>query len=325
MRIVFMGTPAFAAASLEALLLHDRFEIAGVVTQPDRPKGRGMALQPSEVKVVATRAGLPLWQPERVADAQFLEIFAQLDPDVVVVVAFGQKIPAPILFGPKYGCINVHGSLLPKYRGAAPIQWSILNGDSDAGVTTMYMDEGWDTGDIIYQQQLTINPDENFADLYQRMAALGGELLVKTLQDVAAGTAPRIRQDNRFATLAPKLKPELERIDWTGSARSIHNLIRVLAPAPGAETFLNDERLKIVESRLAQDQEQETAFPAERPGQIVRIAKEAGIIVAAGDNCQLIITKVHPVGKKVMTATDFANGRRLKPGMVFGKKDTITT
>ena len=157
------------------------------------------------------------------------------------------------------------------------------------------------------------------------MAALGGELLVKTLQDVAAGTAPRIRQDNRFATLAPKLKPELERIDWTGSARSIHNLIRVLAPAPGAETFLNDERLKIVESRLAQDQEQETASPAGRPGQIVRIAKEAGIVVAAGDNCQLIITKVHPVGKKVMTATDFANGRRLKPGMVFGKKDTITT
>jgi methionyl-tRNA formyltransferase len=319
MRVLFMGTPAFAAASLEALLHSGSFDIAGVVTQPDRPKGRGMTLQPSEVKLVSIQAGLPLWQPSRVADAEFMEIFEQINPDVVVVVAFGQKIPDAILFGPRFGCINVHGSLLPKYRGAAPIQWSILNGDASTGITTMYMDQGWDTGDIIYQETLAIAPDEDFASLYQRMARLGGELLVKTLQDVSAGIAPRIPQDSTLATLAPKIKSDLEKIDWTCPGKSIYNGIRVFAPSPGAETFLNQERLKII---AAVPQEFHAASEPAKPGEVLQISKE-GIVVATGDTTSLCLTKVQPLGKKVMSANDFANGRRLKPGMIFGKKDYI--
>lgn len=174
LRILFMGTPQFAAVSLNALL-GSGHEIIGVVTQPDRPKGRGMEVQASEVKMVALAAGLPLWQPEKLDTPEFIQLFRQLQPQAVVVVAFGQKIPGPVLFEPEYGCINVHGSLLPQYRGAAPIQWSVLNGDAMAGVTTMYMDEGWDTGDLIYQAETPVDPDENFASLYIRLAALGRE------------------------------------------------------------------------------------------------------------------------------------------------------
>jgi methionyl-tRNA formyltransferase len=315
LRILFMGTPEFAAMSLKALI-DRRLEIVGVVTQPDRPSGRGMELKPSEVKKIALRHQLALWQPEKVSSSEFIAIFHQLQPALVVVVAFGQKIPAPILFEPKFGCINVHGSLLPSYRGAAPIQWSILNGDATAGVTTMYMDEGWDTGDLIYQSAIPVGPDENFGSLYQRLAQSGGELLIKTIRDIEAGSAPRIPQNHSLATVAPKLKPEWEEIRWNESARRIHNIVRVFTPVPGAETYFGAERLKIFETRIG---DFETASSGQ-PGTILQIIKKRGILVATGDQ-PLLITRLQPAGKKPMAAIDYANGRRLAPGMILGRNE----
>jgi methionyl-tRNA formyltransferase len=315
LRILFMGTPEFAAVSLQALI-DAGHEIIGVVTQPDRPRGRGLKLKPSAVKQLASRYQLPLWQPERVNTPEFLALFRQLQPAVVTVVAFGQKIPAPLLVETEFGCINVHGSLLPRYRGAAPIQWTILNGDTTAGVTTMYMDEGWDTGDIIYQTATLVSPEENCGDLYRKLADLGGALLMKTLAAVAAGTAPRLLQDPTAASLAPKLRPEWQTVNWTEPAGRIHNIVRVWAPTPGAETYWGAERLKILKTSLDVSAPAETASAA--PGTILEIAKKHGILVATGTK-SLWLLELQPTGKKVMTAIDYANGRRLVPGMVFGK------
>lgn len=313
MRILFMGTPRFAAVSL-CNLIAEQFKIIGVITQPDRPKGRGMGLKSPEVKEVALEYHLPVWQPEKVTAPDFMDVFHQLQPSLVVVVAFGQKIPKEILFEPQFGCINIHGSLLPKYRGAAPIQWSILNGDPEAGVTTMYMDEGWDTGDIIYQESTPVGQEENFGGLYQRLAEMGGKLLVKTLRDIEAGMAPRIPQDHTLATAAPKMKPEQQEIDWQKPAFMIHNQVRAFTPTPGAETIFIQERLKIIETKL---------FPISHPkhaapGEIVQIIKNEGIAVGAGDR-PVLITQLQPTGKRVMSAIEFANGRRLKEGMFFGE------
>lgn len=313
MRILFMGTPEFAAVSLKALLQAGH-EICGVVTQPDRPSGRGMTLKPSEVKQVALEQRLPLWQPEKVDTPEFIALFRDLQPQVVVVVAFGQKIPAPILFEPKFGCINVHGSILPQYRGAAPIQWSVLNGDHTAGVTVMYMDEGWDTGDIITQATLPVSPADNFGEVYRKLAELGGTLLAQTLTAVADGVAPRIPQDATLATKAPKLKPELKLLNWSEAAERIHNVVRVFAPAPGAETYCGAERLKILKTSIGEIIP-ETIMT---PGTILQIVKKQGILVATGTQ-PLWIHEVQPNGKKAMAATDFANGRHLVPGMVFGQ------
>ena len=311
-----MGTPEFAAVSLR-YLLDEKFEVIGVVTQPDRPKGRGLELVPSAVKTLAQQFDLPLWQPAKVDSPEFLEIFRQLNPDLVVVVAFGQKISATILFEPKFGCINVHGSLLPQYRGAAPIMWSLLKGDLQSGVTVMYMDEGWDTGDLISQASLTIDPDENFGSLYARLAVLGGESLVKTIPQILSGTADRQKQNNDLATTAFKLKPGQQEIDWTQSAQKIHNLVRALAPAPGAETYLNNERYKILETKLV-DSTNFTYCPCGGSGAIQQIVKKQGILVATGDQ-PILITQMQPIGKRVMSAFECSNGRCLKEGMHFCK------
>jgi methionyl-tRNA formyltransferase len=311
LRILFMGTPEFAALSLQALLQSGR-EICGVVTQPDRPGGRGLELKPSAVKQVALAQQLPLWQPEKVNTPEFIALFRQLRPTVVVVVAFGQKIPAPILFEPELGCINVHGSLLPRYRGAAPIQWAVLNGDPTAGVTTMYMDEGWDTGDIIAQAAIAVNFEENFGELYHRLADLGGALLTTTLTALEDRTAPRIPQNPAIATGAPKLKPELKVINWVEPAERIHNVVRVWAPAPGAETYLATERLKIIKTSISEVVPETAAAP----GTILQIGKKQGILVATGTQ-PLWLREVQPVGKKLMTAAAYANGRHLVPGMAF--------
>jgi methionyl-tRNA formyltransferase len=306
-----MGTPEFAAVSLAALFRSGR-EICGVVTQPDRPRGRGLELKPSAVKQVALQYQLPLWQPEKVSAPEFIALFRQLQPSVVVVVAFGQKIPAAMLFEPEFGCINVHGSLLPQYRGAAPIQWSVLNGDATAGVTTMYLDEGWDTGDIIAQMAAPVSSAENFGELYHKLANLGGELLVTTLAALEDRTASRTPQNSAFASAAPKLKSELKVINWADSAERIHNVVRVFAPAPGAETYWGSERLKIIKTSVGE------AVPetAAAPGTILQIVKKQGILVATPTQT-LWVHELQPAGKKLMTATDYANGRRLVPGMVF--------
>jgi methionyl-tRNA formyltransferase len=308
-----MGTPEFAAVSLQALI-QDGHEICAVVTQPDRPAGRGLTLKPSAVKQVAVAKQLPIWQPEKVNTPEFIALFRQLQPAVVAVVAFGQKIPAPILFEPEFGCINVHGSLLPQYRGAAPIQWTVLNGDATAGVTVMYMDEGWDTGDIIAREAIPVSPAENFGEVYRKLAEIGGSLLVRTLVAIQQGTASRIPQNAAAATKAPKLKPELKLINWADAAARIHNIVRVFAPTPGAETYWGAERFKILTTTIGATRLETAASP----GTILQLDKKQGILVATGGKQSLWVQKLQPTGKKAMTATDFANGRHLVPGMIFG-------
>lgn len=312
LQILFMGAPEFAAVSLNHLISANHC-IIGVVTQPDRPKGRGMALQSTPVKVLALQNGLQVWQPQQVDSEDFLTIYRQLRPDLVVVVAFGQKIPSEILNDPKYGCINVHGSLLPKYRGADPIRRALLNGDPVTGITTMYMNEGWDTGDIILQEELEVGVDENFQSLYCRLAELGGRLLVQTIEALLAGKAPRIPQDERLASKAFKIKPEQYRINWEEPAKKIHNLVRALAPSPGAETYFNNERLKILETRMIDPAECNIIKDC-GPGGILRIIRNKGLLVSTGDG-PLLITKMQPAGKRVMTANECANGRCIKEGM----------
>ena len=242
MKIVFMGTPDFARDSLEAIYKAGH-EILGVVTNPDKPKGRGMKMIPSPVKEFALEKNLKIYQPEKVKNnIEFFEELKKLNPDVICVVAYGKILPKEVLDIPKYGCINVHGSLLPKYRGAAPIQWAVLNGDKLTGITTMYMDEGMDTGDMILKEEVTIGENETTGELWERLSKIGGNLLVETLKRIEDGTASRKKQGENF-TLAPMLDKSIAKIDWDNqTAEQIKNLVRGLNPIMGA--FLDGKKLK---------------------------------------------------------------------------------
>ena len=247
MKIVFMGTPDFAKESLEAVY-NAKHEIIGVVTNPDKPKGRGMKMIASPVKQFAEENGLKVYQPIKVRNnEEFIEEIKALEPDVICVVAYGKILPKEILDIPKLGCINVHGSLLPQYRGAAPIQWAVLNGDKKTGITTMYMDVGMDTGDMILKEEVEIGDDETTGELWDRLSKIGGELLVKTLEQIENGTAPRIKQGEDF-TVAPMLDKQMAKIDWNEkTASEIKNLVRGLNPIMGAYTFLNGKKIKFMQ------------------------------------------------------------------------------
>ena len=255
MKIIFMGTPDFARDSLEAVY-NAGYEIIGVVTNPDRPKGRGMKMIPSSVKEFALEKELKIYQPEKVKNnIEFIDEIKSLNPDVICVVAYGKILPEEILNIPKLGCINVHGSLLPKYRGAAPIQWAILNGDKETGVTTMYMDKGMDTGDMILKEKVTIGEDETTGELWNRLSKIGGELLVKTLEQIEARTAPREKQGEDY-TMAPMLNKDMAKIDWENkSAIEIKNLVRGLNPIMGAYTFWNGKKIKFWKVDIAKENE----------------------------------------------------------------------
>ncbi len=255
MKVVFMGTPDFAKESLEAIY-NAGYEVAGVVTNPDRPKGRGMKLIPSPVKEFALDKGLNVYQPEKVKNnLEFIDIIKDLEPDIICVVAYGKILPKEILEIPKYGCINVHASLLPKYRGAAPIQWAVLNGDKETGVTTMYMDEGMDTGDMILKETVSIGEDETTGELWNRLSKIGGNILVKTLRNIENGSAPREKQGNDF-TMAPMLDKKMAKIDWESqSADQIKNLVRGLNPIMGAYAFLNEKKIKFWKVDIANNTE----------------------------------------------------------------------
>ena len=255
MKIIFMGTPDFARDSLEAVY-NAGYEIIGVVTNPDRPKGRGMKMIPSPVKEFALEKELKIYQPEKVKNnIEFIDEIKSLNPDVICVVAYGKILPEEILNIPKLGCINVHGSLLPKYRGAAPIQWAILNGDKETGVTTMYMDKGMDTGDMILKEKVTIGEDETTGELWDRLSKIGGELLVKTLEQIEDRTAPREKQGEDY-TMAPMLNKEMAKIDWENkSAIEIKNLVRGLNPIMGAYTFWNGKKIKLWKVDIAKENE----------------------------------------------------------------------
>ncbi|HOB39724.1 methionyl-tRNA formyltransferase [Candidatus Darwinibacter acetoxidans] len=307
MRILFMGTPEFAVPSLKALAAEH--ELVGVVTQPDRRAGRGQRLVQSPVKVVALELGLPIFQPERISDPQVMEDLEGLGAELFVVVAFGQKIPDRLLAAPKYGCINVHSSLLPKYRGAAPINAAIKNGDTVTGVTTMYLGSGWDDGDIILQAEEPIYPRDTAGALHDRLMVKGAGLLLETVRQIAQGTAPRIPQDHSQASYAFKLKKEDAKVEFHRTAWELDRLIRAMNPWPVAWAEIKGETVRIWE-----------AWPgsgAGSPGEILSFSEE-GLLVACGAG-SLYLQKLQRPGGKILSGLDFANGLRLRVGEILSR------
>lgn len=306
MRIVFMGTPDFAVPSLEALLKSDD-QVVGVVTQPDRPKGRGQEVIASPVKVVCQREGIPVLQPLKMKDPAFLDALRQWAPDVIAVTAFGRILPLVILSLPPQGCINVHGSLLPKYRGAGPVQWAIIRGERETGITTMFMAEGMDTGDMLLRETVDIRPDDTAGTLAPRLAEVGGRLLVETLRRLKAGRLTPERQDDAQATMAPLLKKEDGVIDWTLPAGDIANRVRGLSPWPGAYTFLNGERWTLWRVQASG----ESAGAA--PGTVIKVAKDR-IDVATGQGT-ICIMEIQPSNSRRMTVAQYVAGHRVAEGL----------
>lgn len=307
-RILFMGTPDFAEATLQALL-DGPDSVVAVVTQPDRPKGRGKKLTPPPVKVLAQQAGLPVLQPTKIKTQEFRDELARFEPDVIVVAAYGRILPPAILNLAPHGCINVHGSLLPAHRGAAPIQWSVINGDPETGVTIMQMDEGMDTGDILLKAAITPAENETAGTLYPKLAELGGKTLLTALDLLREGKLAATPQDDAFATTAPMLKKEDGVIDWAKSAREIHCLIRGLDPWPSAYSFLDGTRFRFfVPEVISKDHEAV-------PGTILT-ADKRGLLIATGQNC-LLVKEVQPEGKKRMTVEALLCGRNIESGARF--------
>lgn len=308
MRVIFMGTPDFAVYSLKALLT--QHEVIAVVSQPDKPKGRGKKLVPTPVKEYALEQGLPVFQPEKARDLEFVALLKELNPDVIAVTAFGQILPESILNIPKYGCINVHGSLLPKYRGAAPMQWSIINGEKVTGITTMFMAKGMDTGDMLLKTEVEITSEDNFASIHDKMAQAGAELLLETLTALQAETVERVPQNHEEATYAPMITKETGHIDWTKNAEEIINLMRGLDPAPGAYAIYEEETLKLFKGIKA-----EGDYRQGKPGEVVDITKK-GFVVKCGDGA-LIITELQATGKKRMPADAYLRGHAINQGVLL--------
>jgi len=313
LRIIFMGTAPLACASLIALLEKKEFQISAVVTQPDRPKGRDLKLQPSAVKQVALENNLPVLQPERARDPAFIEKLRELKPDLIVVAAYGQILSPSILEIPRFGCLNVHTSLLPKYRGAAPIQWAILNDESETGVTIMQMAAGLDTGDILSQRATPILPDDNSQTLHDRLAIIGAQLLVETIPDFVAGKISAQKQNDNDATHARKISREDGHLDWTQPARTLWNRVRAFTPWPGAFTFQKAEPkprlLKIWQVEVAEN------F-SEEPGKILQ-ADKSGIVVACGTGALRILILQKEGGRR-LTAAEFLAGNSLQSGERLG-------
>lgn len=304
MRIVFMGTPDFAAASLKKLIDEKR-DVVGVFTQPDKPKGRGMELAASPVKVLALENGIPVYQPVKMRDGTALEMIKALEPDILVVVAYGRILPDDILAVPKYGAINVHGSLLPKYRGAAPIQWAVLNGDKITGVTTMYLASEMDTGDIIYTSETEIGEYETSGELFDRLKDMGAELLVKTLRDIDAGTAPRAPQDHSKASYVTMLDKSICPIDWNKTPREVLKHIYGLQPWPVATMELEGKTVRVFAAKYTDGKTEKV------PGAVVSTDK-GGLEIACADGETLLITELQAPGKKRMGAEDYLRGHQIK-------------
>jgi len=306
-RVIFMGTPEFACPTLQVLI--DRGEnLVAVVTQPDRPKGRGQKLMPPPVKELALHHGIPVHQPPKVRDPAFIESILRLKPDVIVVVAFGQILPRTLLEIPPHGCINVHASLLPRYRGAAPLNWCIINGESETGVTTMQMDVGLDTGPMLLSRSTPIDGDEDIAALHDRMSALGAQLLAETLDGLKTGSIPPREQDNALSCYAPMLKKEDGLIDWSRDARTIHNQVRGLSVWPVASTLLDGQVLKIYRTRIGSG--------SGRPGTVLRAAKGAFEIACLTGS--IIIEELQTAGKKRLDAASFLAGYPVSEGSLLG-------
>lgn len=311
MNILFMGTPDFAAKSMECLL-ENGYNVTGVVTQPDKPKGRGHKMTPPEVKVVAQNSGIEVYQPQSVKNGELTEVLEKCKPDIIVVVAYGKILPKYVLEYAKYGCINVHASLLPKYRGAAPIQWAIINGEKQTGVTTMQMDEGLDTGDMLIKKTLEIGESETAEQLFDRLAVLGGEVLIETLEGIQNGTITPTPQNHDEHTYAPVIKKEMAQIDWTKSAHEIKNLVYGMNPWPLAYTQYNGEVLKIITAEAAEKEADGEC------GQIVGYDKKQGLMIKCGQGI-LCARDVQFFGSKKMYIDDYLRGHQIDMNAILGR------
>jgi len=310
MRIIFMGTPEFACPTLRALIARGE-QVVAVVTQPDRPKGRGQQTLPPPVKLLAERHGIPVLQPVKVRHPDAIEEIRALDPDLIVVIAFGQILPKALLEIPRHGCINVHASLLPRYRGAAPLNWCIINGETETGVTTMMMDVGLDTGDMLLKSATRIDPDEDTSALHDRLSCMGADLLAETLDRLAAGELVPEKQDDALTCYAPMLKKEDGLIDWSKDAQSIKNLVRGMTPWPGAYSMLEEKLLKVYRVRIGSG--------SGAPGEVLGAGRD-GIEVACGAG-SILIQELQLEGKKRLSAAEFLAGCKLQPGASLGKRD----
>lgn len=308
MNIVFMGTPDFAVPCLKALAESGE-KISAVFTQPDKPKGRGYKMIPTPVKSAALEMGTEVYQPislRKGEDAEHsLSVLKEINPDLIVVVAYGQILPEEILDLPKYGCINVHGSLLPEYRGAAPMQWCLLNGEKKTGVTTMMMDKGLDTGDMLLKREIEISENETLAELHDRLARCGAEVLIKTIEALRKGTLVRTPQDDEKSTYSPMITKNMSLIDFSDTAQNIHNRIRAIT----GFAFINEKRLKIFRSELTGKKSNEN------PGTVIEVSSD--FLVVCGDGEIIRFTEVQPEGSRRMKASDYLRGSKLQPGSVF--------
>ncbi len=304
-----MGTAAFALASLRALC-EAGHEVSLVVTQPDRPAGRGRRLSPPPVKAAAQELKLPVLQPETARDPAVFAALRGVQPEVIVVVAYGQLLPEPVLALPRHGCLNLHASLLPKYRGAAPIPWVIIRGETTTGVTVMRIETRMDAGPILLQQVEPIQPRDTAGTLGNRLALIGAELLCRALDQLSSGTADLIPQDERVATYAPKLGPADSRLDWTRDAKALEAMIRGLMPEPGATTRFSGRGVKVLDAVV------EAAADAP-PGTVLAIERDEGVLVATGQGA-LRLKRVQPENRRAMGAEEFARGYRVRPGTAFG-------
>ncbi|MDD6645359.1 MAG: methionyl-tRNA formyltransferase [Oscillospiraceae bacterium] len=304
MNVVFMGTPDFAVPSLKAIAKHHN--VLAVFTQPDKPVGRKMVLTPPDVKVCARELSIPVYQPVKLREGDNDKLIRELNPDVIVVVAYGQILPESILNIPRYGCINVHGSLLPKYRGAAPIQWSVLNGDEVTGVTTMYMEKGLDTGDILLTEEYKIGINETAGQVFDNLSELGGELIIKTLDYAQKGMLKPVKQDDSLSTYAKMLDKSMCKIDFSKTNKEVHNKVRGLCPWPVASTVFNGKILKIFETRLADGKG--------KPGEVICTNP---LTVACGEGA-VVVNSVQLQGKKRMDSNAFLQGHKISIGTIIG-------
>lgn len=302
-----MGTPDFAVPSLKALIANH--EVVAVISQPDKPKGRGKRLQPTPVKEIAVENNIPVYQPEKLKEPETIEMLSKLNADIFVVVAYGNILPQVVLDMPKYGCINVHGSLLPKYRGAAPIQWSVINGETVTGVTIMYMSKGLDKGDMILKREIPIAPADTYGTLHDKMAPVGAEALLEAMKMLENGTAEREKQDDSQSSYVSIITKTMGQILWQNKAKSIVNIIRGLNPVPGAFSFLNEEMIKFWQAEVCD------AYSGEQ-GTVVFVDPKRGFAVACGDT-SVMITQVQEKGGKKMGAADYMRGHQIKVGDRF--------
>ncbi len=303
-----MGTPDFAVCALESIIKAGH-EVLACFTQPDRPKGRGKSLKPTPVKVKAEEYNIPVYQPEKIREEENVNIIRNLNPDVIVVAAFGQLLPESILNIPKYGCINIHASLLPKYRGAAPIEWAIIDGEKETGVTTMYMEKGLDTGDMLDVKKVEIAKDETGASLHDKLAEAGAELILETLKKLESGTSVRIKQDDSKSSYAKMLKKEMGEMDFSKSATELERLIRGLNPWPCAYTEINGKMIKIYSAEVVQ--------VTGNPGEILDTTNKSFTIACKEGG--LKIKSLQPEGKKCMDTAAYLNGNKIINGMYAGR------